>query len=238
MTFDFHNTIATCDPWFYLEIRDLPMEVLRDLDPSAAATVDPDEIRASYRALRHAVIASGREVDAVTSVEQVLGQHEVPFATDRIAGSVDRLMRGMIEHVAPVPGAVETVRAVAASGVDVGVISSAIYHPFLEWTLDAFGLGDVLRFIHTSVSTGIYKSDPAIYHQAMATVGASPARSVHVGDSLRWDVGTAREAGMRTVWFANGHVDAFATPGEGGEPDLTIRTMVDAAPLILGQIER
>lgn len=238
VTFDFHNTLATCDPWFALEIRDLPVEVLRDLDATAATHADGDAIRASYRAVRQEVIASGREVDAVTSVERILRLHDLPFPTARVARSVERLMRDMMGHVAPVPGAIETVRAVAATGVAVGVISSAVYHPFLEWTLAAFGLAGVLRFVHTSVSTGIYKSDPAIYRQAMATAGVSPLRSVHVGDSLRWDVGTAAAAGMRTVWFANGHVDAFAAPGEGGEPDLTIHSMVDAAPLILAQIVR
>ena len=238
VTFDFHNTLAVCDPWFSLEIRDLPVDVLRDLAPDALDCADPEALRASYRALRQDVIASGREVDALTSVERVLAAHGVALAREQVARSIDRLMREALEHAAPVPGAVETVRAVAADGHAVGVVSSAVYHPFLEWTLDAFGLRDALAFVITSVSSGIYKSDPAIYRQAMTTAGASPERSLHVGDSLRWDVATARQAGMRTIWFANGHADVFAREGEGPLPDLTIHSMVGAAPLILERLGR
>src|SRR5690606_21550428 len=102
--------------------------------------------------------------------------------------AIESLMRGAAAEATPIPGAVETIRAIAGTGTRVGVISSAVYHPFLEWTLERFGVGQELAFIMTSASTGIYKSNPDIYRVAMDNAGASPDRSIHVGDSEKWDV--------------------------------------------------
>ena len=53
---------------------------------------------------------------------------------------------------------------------------------------------------------------------------------VHVGDSLRYDVGGASRAGMATVWL-----QAPNKPGDGSDftPDLTISTLEGSAPDIL-----
>jgi HAD superfamily hydrolase (TIGR01509 family) len=239
VTFDFHNTLVTCDPWFFLEIRDLPVDVLRHLDASRLSSLDEDEIIASYRALRQEVMASGREVDAVTSVDRVFRLHAIEIDLDAIAASVDVLMRKTMDHVAPVPGAIEAVRAIAAAGSSVGVVSSAVYHPFLEWTLAHVGIADTLDFVITSASSGFYKSDPEIYRRAMAAVDSSPEHSLHIGDSLRWDVWGAQQAGMATVWFANGHSDTLTNNKAGdATPDATVQTMQGVAHLILDQLGR
>nr|MBA2290299.1 hypothetical protein [Chloroflexia bacterium] len=39
ITFDFHNTVAHCDPWFELEIRTLPAAVLGRLADVNAETL-------------------------------------------------------------------------------------------------------------------------------------------------------------------------------------------------------
>jgi HAD superfamily hydrolase (TIGR01509 family) len=238
VTFDFHNTLATCDPWFFLEIRDLPVDVLRDIDASQLARIDRDEVVATYRSLRQEVVASGREVDAVTSVDRVFRALGLDIEMEAIAESIEHLMRKSMDHVAPVPGAMEAIHAVAASGITVGVVSSAVYHPFLEWTLAHFGVADTLAFVITSASSGFYKSDPGIYRAAMKTAGASPEHSLHVGDSLRWDVCGAQQAGMGTVWFVNGHSDAFTHNAEQATPDVTVHSMVNVAPLILDHLGR
>lgn len=236
VTFDFHNTLATCDPWFFLEIRDLAADVLHDVDPAALAAIGRDEVLARYRALRKRVIASGIEIDAVASVEQVVCALGLSPDREAIARSVERLMRETMAHVAPVPWAIETVRALSVSDAAVGIVSSAVYHPFLEWTLAHFGIADRLDFVISSASCGYYKSSPEIYRQAMATAGATPERSIHIGDSLRWDVWGAQQAGMGTIWFQNGHVDAFAHAAEPATPDLTVDTMAGLAPLVLDRL--
>lgn len=234
VTFDFHNTLAICDPWFELEIRDLPADVLAHIDP--ALVPDRDDIIARYRRLREEVMRSGREVDAVEGVRRIAAELGLDVDTTAIDASVHDLMREVLHHAEPVPGAVEAVRAISAAGIPIGVVSSAVYHPFLEWTLDAFGIGDELAFIITSASTGHYKSTPEIYRHAMQTVGADPVGSIHIGDSPQWDVHTAQQAGMATVWFDNGFTGTFVDRTHEAEPDLVVTSLDEVAPWVLERL--
>jgi HAD superfamily hydrolase (TIGR01509 family) len=124
------------------------------------------------------------------------------------------------------PGAVETVRRLALDGFTLGIVSSAVYPPFLDWTLDAFGIRDAFSSVVTSAGAGYYKSRPEIYRVALDALGATPAETVHVGDSFRFDHLAARSAGLRTVWVAAGGVEA---PEDGPPPHLRLESLVDAA---------
>jgi HAD superfamily hydrolase (TIGR01509 family) len=99
------------------------------------------------------------------------------------------------------PGAVETVRHLHWEGVRLGVVSSAVHHQTLIWILDRMDILNCFDSIVTSASSGFYKSTPRIYASAMAELHADPRLSVHVGDSMRWDVETAQLAGLHTVWL-------------------------------------
>lgn len=233
VTFDFHNTIAYCDEWFFLEIRDLPVKTLEILAPETFATHSREAIAMSYRELRKAVMISGKEIDAVEGVLRTTSALEVALEPADVEATIARLMRDAAEHATPVPGAVETIRDLAGRGITIGVVSSAVYHPFLEWTLERFGIADALAFILTSASSGYYKSDPEIYRAAMRLAGSDVSRSIHVGDSPRWDVGSARDAGMRTVWFQNGNVDTLVDRPVEAEPDVAVTSMADVGPWIV-----
>ena len=237
VTFDFHNTIATCDPWFYLEIRDLAADVLEHIDPDLLAVASREDITARYRTLREGVMASGNEIDAVESVSIIARDLGLELEQDAIHQSVRHLMRETMDHVAPVPGAVEAIRAISGEGISVGVVSSAVYHPFLEWTLDHFGATDHLAFVVTSASSGHYKSNPEIYRYAMNITDAEPATSIHIGDSPKWDVWASQQAGMRGVWFSNGITDTFLDRQPESEPDFTSSSMDDISSWVLGQLE-
>jgi FMN phosphatase YigB (HAD superfamily) len=238
VTFDFHNTLAISDDWFYLEIRDLPVKTLRHIDPSLLDGLDEADVTARYREMRKAVMASGREVDAIESVARMADAFAIRVERDAIAGAIDHQMRALLPGVEAVPGAIEAIRAIAAGGITVGVVSSAVYHPFLEWVLEHFGVAGALGFVITSASSGIYKSNPDIYRHAMAMGNAVPEHSIHIGDSPKWDVWSAQQAGMRAVWFSNGLVDTLVDRDFESHPDFTAETMDDVAPWVLAQLER
>ncbi|MER3484671.1 MAG: hypothetical protein C4345_00535, partial [Chloroflexota bacterium] len=107
-----------------------------------------------------------------------------------------------------------------------GIISSAVYHSFVEWALERFGIREHFAHVTTSASSGYYKSRPEIFWQTLDLLGAEPSRSVHVGDSLRFDVLGAQRAGMRAVWLAR---DDPARTVEAIEPDLVLPTLQGAA---------
>jgi putative hydrolase of the HAD superfamily len=108
-------------------------------------------------------------------------------------------------------------------------VSSAVHHPFLDWTLARFGLGDAFTTIITSASSGFYKSRPEIYQAALRDLGVAATETIHVGDSYRFDVQGARRAGLRTVWYAPTDV-ALAQPDN--EADATIADLATLPTVI------
>ena len=233
ITFDFHNTIATCDPWFELEVRDLPWAVVSHLDLASSSDADRLTLDAAYATLRRGVIASGDEIDAFDAVFRILNAHGVAVDRHTVERAVDDVMRNTLAALEPVEGIAETIPYLRDRGCRLGIVSSAVHHQFVDWSLEAIGLRDAFSSIVTSASAGYYKSSPRIYEHALRELDAFPAQSVHVGDSLRWDVGGSQRAGMKAIWLDTGRVETGSpNPAQGFVPDLTLGSMVGAGPLI------
>jgi putative hydrolase of the HAD superfamily len=228
VSFDFHNTLASCDAWFEVEVRTLAPDLLRWQAREEGCSISDatlEEAAGRYRALREAVLRCGVEQDAHACALRVLEELGRPGERDIVERGVAEIMRATLASVAPLPGAVECVRALAARGLPLVVVSSAIYHPFLEWTLERFGILDAFEMVITSASCGYYKSRPEIYHHALDALGIAPSELVHVGDSLEYDVTTAGRLGVRTVWL-NADAD-----GEHGA-DMRVPTLCGLAPAL------
>lgn len=237
VTFDFHNTLANCPAWFDLEVKHLASAFLGWWAGEAGLSLPEASLREAderYRRLRREIMDHGNELTAEESLVQVFRAMQIGVRDDVVERGVALLMRETLQGTTPIPGAVETVRDLADRGLTLGVISSAVYHPFLEWALESFGIRDAFRAITTSASAGFYKSRPEIYWHAAETIGADPARTIHVGDSLRFDVGGASKAGMGTVWLQ--HDQAHPTDPTI-VPDLTLQTLVGSAPRIVRLLE-
>lgn len=231
VTLDFHNTLAQCDSWFELEVRGLLSQFLEWHAGETGKVLAPgtQELAAStYREIRRSVIESGYELTAeacvATGLER-LGLEAAPADIDR---GVKLLMRATLPDLVPIPGALEVIDDLSRAGVRLGIVSSAVYHPFLEWSLEAFGIAGSFSSVVTSASAGFYKSRTEIYSHALEQLKADPTRAVHVGDSWRWDAGTAKQAGMKTVWLNARNAEADV------KPDLEIASLHGAAPAILG----
>jgi FMN phosphatase YigB (HAD superfamily) len=233
ITFDFHNTIASCPEWFELEVRHLPSSFLRwwsERDGRQFAPALLDDADARYRQLRQEIIEHGNELTAEACLEHVFAAMRLQVSEDDVRRGIAELMWGALATATPIPGAVATVREIDVVGVPIGIVSSAVYHPFLEWTLDAFGIRDAFDVVITSASAGFYKSRAELYVHAAELLGATPERMVHVGDSFRFDVAGARRAGMGTVWLRR---EESQPDDPSLRPDLTVTTLVAAAPEIL-----
>jgi len=233
ITFDFHDTFASCDRWFDLEVRLLPSEVLTRLPAVSGAdgrSPNPDDATAAYRSLRGEIIEHGLEMDALAGVLETFRRVDISVDERSTAAVIDDLMRESLTDVRPKPGAVDTVRALHAAGFSLGVVSSAVYHPFLLWALEAFAVLPLFGTVVTSASAGFYKSRPEIYQRALADLDVPPEHACHVGDSFRWDHLTPRAIGMRTVLV---RPDPAAHEEGQPEPDLHLPSLVDAAPSIV-----
>lgn len=238
VTLDFHNTIINSDAWFQIEVFDLPGAWLRWRCVQLGESVDQtliDEANAAYRRLRKAIHEHGHELTAEACLEIVLPQVGVFASEVDIAEGTEAIMTDTMNGISPVDGVIDLIRSLNAEGIRLGIVSSAVYHPFLLWCLDRYDLTDAFTAINTSASVGWYKSRPEIYWSSLDALDATPERSLHLGDSARFDVATARRAGMQTVWYQRpGAKPLENDPG----PDLTLSTLVGATPRVLERLSR
>ena len=231
ITFDFHNTLVRGEQWFDLEVHELPAAFLlwqAARDGSALPVGRAAAARVAYRRLRQGIVEHGHELPAERCIAAVLEELGLPVEAEVIAAGVEELMRATLDGARPVPGAVETVQDLAGAGITLAIISSAVYHPFLIWALDRFEMAGCFSLVTTSASAGFYKSRPEVFDLTLRSLGASPPHSVHVGDSYRFDVQTAKRVGMRTVWVSREPV-----PNGIEAPDLTLPSLEGAAAAIL-----
>jgi len=235
VTIDFHDTLFHCDEWFLLEVRDLPgrfLEWLSDQSTDAVNIVDTDKVARLYREIRVAAIEGGIEVDSHECVRRICSQIGVPLDQSTIERGVDVLMRETLPTSCPRPGVVAMVAELHSAGVKLGVISNAIHHPFLEWSLERAGLLDKFDLVLSSASAGFYKSRVELYLHAADLLDVAPDQIVHVGDSYRFDVEGAARAGMRTVWL-----NLNDEPVQAVKPDLEVQTLEGLAQKLLDLLQ-
>lgn len=231
VTFDFHNTLADCDEWFQIEVRELVPRVLDWLALHGGPAVTDDEREAAighYRALRLEIMEHGDERDAYDCTAGVLGLLGRRVDPAIVRRGVDDVNLVALTGSTPVPGVVDAVRDLRAHGIKLAVVSSAVHHDFLEWSLAKFGIRDEFEHVVTSAGCGFYKSRTEIYEHTLERLGVAPSEAVHVGDSYRFDVETATRAGMWTVWFS-----CTDRAEAGNVASLTLTTLNGLSPLIL-----
>ncbi|MFW6075172.1 MAG: HAD family hydrolase [Chloroflexota bacterium] len=238
ISFDFHDTLAHCDEWFQLEIGGLLPAFLHWKAAAECHTApEPSTLRqafVSYREIREDVMSSGIEHDAHTCVRLVCERLGLDVHDWEIDRGLREILLPSVASATPVPGAIEAVKELAASGRHIVVISSAIYHPFLEWTLDKFGISKDVDSIVTSASCGWYKSSPKIYEHVLNEWQLSPRELLHIGDSYRFDVMPASEVGIDTILF-----DASGQRRDFSPALMSISDLTAAADFVLNrQAER
>jgi FMN phosphatase YigB (HAD superfamily) len=234
ITFDFHNTLFTCDDWFQLEVYDLVPAFLRWLTDQGGVSLPVQAEtngRRFYAELRVAIKEHGHEQNAASCIASVLDRLEVQVPESTIVEGVHAIM-GAVAVAQPMQGVVETIRELAAQEIPLGIVSSAVYAPFLERSLVAHGTADAFAHVTTSASAGFYKTRPELFWHAAEAMNLSPANMLHVGDSLAFDVGGAQRAGFRGVWLSYGR----GREAGGPEPDAILTDLTDSAPFLLRMV--
>lgn len=105
------------------------------------------------------------------------------------------------------PDVVETLSALAASGLPLGVVSN--WDRRLPQLLARLGLDAFFDAVVTSSDCGVEKPHPLIFERCLRQIDVEPRHAVHVGDHALEDVEGARGVGMQAV-----RVDRRA-PGPG-----------------------
>lgn len=97
----------------------------------------------------------------------------------------------------PLPGAFETVAALADHGLRLAVVAD--WDTSLHRHLRDHGLTDRFATVVVAAEVGAAKPDPLPFRIALERLRVEPARALHVGDEVVDEQG-ARAAGMQFAW--------------------------------------
>ncbi|MBI2913579.1 MAG: HAD-IA family hydrolase [Chloroflexi bacterium] len=135
---------------------------------------------------------------------------------------------GCYDLLKPLPGVVPTLAELRRSHL-LGVITNGDGKlQRAKWLRLSLGIDLVV----ISAECGFEKPDPRIFAHALSLAGVEPHEAIFVGDRLDVDVGGAKAAGMRAVWFNHwgGHLD-----NDGPQPDAVIERF-SRLPEVLEQL--
>ena len=113
----------------------------------------------------------------------------------------------------PVPGSRDGVAQLAAAGVRLAITSNSDgrVEDLLrrhEWVQVGDGPGAVVEVVTDSGDVGVGKPDPRVFQATIDVLALAPARILHVGDSVHYDVEGAINVGMQAV-----HMDPYGLCG-------------------------
>jgi HAD superfamily hydrolase (TIGR01509 family) len=169
------------------------------------------------RALERLIVTSGHSPtrNELLHLEQLFWTAAIPTAT-------------------PTDGAIETLTRLREVGIRTGIVSYAditVFEALLKLTRLA-GSTDVEVCSETARSC---KPHPAIFHQALCSVGVDPTEAMFVGDTVDTDIVGGNRVGMRTCLLSAREF----TLGEGSNdnpeshPDHHITSLLDVVDIVL-----
>jgi putative hydrolase of the HAD superfamily len=95
------------------------------------------------------------------------------------------------------PGALETLRALRASGIRTGVVSNFDHR--LAGLLEGLRLAPQIEVVIRPADAGAAKPDARIFFCALRLLGVSADEAIYVGDDAEHDVAGAQAAGLTAI---------------------------------------
>jgi putative hydrolase of the HAD superfamily len=133
-------------------------------------------------------VADTDREQAVTRLREAFGRPSIHIWRQKVIGSVEGL------------------RQLQASGIKLGIISNA--DGSIEEQLRTneicqvgAGLGVPVLAIIDSTVVGVAKPAAGIFRHALEPIGVRPEEAIYVGDTVRYDIRGARNAGLTPVHF-------------------------------------
>lgn len=105
----------------------------------------------------------------------------------------------------PYDGMSSTLRSLRSAGKRLGIVTNGETHLQLRSIL-ALDLDRLVDTYLISESESCRKPDADIFLRAAERLHVAPQDCAFVGDTPQTDMIGARQVGMRTIWFPNGHV--------------------------------
>ncbi len=229
--FDFGGTL-----YDYATLEAAERESLLELARWAGVESEPATILLAYReAMRQAFHAYlprrfylHRDLfrDAVAGMLESCGARPDPVQLDRYRAAQWQRHR---RDFALRDGVVDTLRALRARGLHLGIVSN-IDEDQLAHLLAVARIGSCFDAITSSERAQSCKPDPAIFATALASAGCGASEALFVGDTIAQDIAGANRAGLRSVLLW--HREDRDPPTHDPRPHHVIRRIPEVLQLV------
>jgi putative hydrolase of the HAD superfamily len=148
---------------------------------------------------------------------------------------IDRLIyRGWetcFARIKPFPHVAETLAALKASGLRLGLLSD--FPPLRK--LELLGLAGFFDVVFSTEELGVLKPSPVPFEKLASAMGLPPREILYVGNNPRYDVIGAKKAGMKAALLRRGILSTGFAGGPGaGLADFTFRNYRQLSEYVIG----
>jgi putative hydrolase of the HAD superfamily len=210
---------------------------LLDLWRAAARVLAPDRVDEMAKALAAAELrwwqnvgASGHSGTTADLLAAAAADTGLDVDTAVHDAALEAHLQAWTPHTITYPEAAPLLLALRERGIRIGLLSNT--HWPRRWHEHWLARDGVLELIDARVYTSDLqhtKPHPEAFRAVLAELGASPERSVFVGDRPVDDISGAKGIGMRAVLVENSDV-----PGHPVVPDARINRLSQVLPLVDG----
>jgi phosphoglycolate phosphatase len=190
----------------------MPPALIFDLDgtlvdtaPDLLGALNAILLREGRRAVDHADLRHLVGYGARRMLAEAFTMTGGPVDEARLPGLIDDYIAHYRKHVAvasrPFPGVEETLAALRARGVKLGVLTNKPQE-LTDLLLPALGLDTYFDAIHGAGRYSYNKPDARVLHHVVEELGGGPA--MMIGDSIT-DVETARAANVKVILVSFGY---------------------------------
>jgi len=185
-------------------------------------------------ALHESHLAHDREVTTLLRFTDALGRLGIEDA--ELAERMSTTHMGVLKSVVRAPAHHRSVLDALGERVRVGLCSNFSHSETAHQVLREAGFDERLDAIVVSDAFGLRKPRPEIFLETLTRLGVAPEETLHVGDSLRADVGGAAAAGIRSVWITRRvkEPERALAEHEGSQPDHRVADLSDLISLLDG----
>jgi putative hydrolase of the HAD superfamily len=192
---------------------------------------------AGNRAFEESHFAKDLEVPTELRFRDTLAR--LGLERDGLAQRLTEIHMGVFASaVRPLPHHRDVLAQLRAGEVRLGLCSNFSHSVTARRVLEQAGLASAFDAVLVSDAFGLRKPRREIFDAVLTQLGVAPGEALHVGDSLRADVGGARGAGLASAWITRRVKDPQKAldEHEGPRPDHAIADLAEL-PALLERIE-
>jgi len=137
-------------------------------------------------------------------------------------------LRPEIESWKLCPDTIMLLSTLKDMNLKLGLVSNASDHTVITVIIDRLNIARFFDTVVTSAQLRLRKPKPEIFKKALESLGVNPSEVVMVGDTVKGDVGGAKNMNMKAILVRR----AKSEIEEGPDPDAVVENLADILPVI------